>query len=950
MIRVCLLATLFLMTNSLWANEPLYENGFSDPDQIEPLVERFESMHVSNGALRVEHQRGHAASPTLPVRFSNGVLNFRFKLADADRLICRFEDESRVKGAHSHLCRLEIRPTAISLRLDQPPKDRDYRETTLFETHRQNFVDGNWHTIQLEFAGPSLTAVIDGTTTLEGRHDHIAHEKLGVIFVVQKGVAFLDDVSLNGEPKLASSEAGNANTRGMSLFQDYIEPMFKQYCFECHSHEFDEANGGLVVDSRSAILKGGDLGPALIPGNPDGSLLVKALEYEDIALQMPPDGKLDEQTITYVREWIGLGAPDPRKSIVDDAPTPSGPDASKLWSVQPLIDTSQPDVTDSNWSRSAIDRYILYELESNGLNPSPDADPEVLVRRLHYVLTGLPPTIDESTSFIEAANQDIESALETRIDDLLARPQFGERWGRHWLDIARYADASGTTAPRPFKQAWRYRDYVIHAFNSDKRWDEFVRQQIAGDLIGTESNTERAEGLVATGFLALTHVLAATRDPETLKMDTIDEQLDVVGKTFLGVAIGCARCHDHKLDPFPTRDYYSLAGVFRSTASYTPSVSQESLTLDGAELDSSKEDIVPWLRGGKGVKIHSVKDAEDPRDEPIHLRGEVEITGEIVERGFPTLVSQVKPLEIPDQSSGREQLADWILNKNNSLAWRVIVNRVWHHAFGQGIVRSTDNFGFTGDPPSHPELLDHLALSFRQKHHGSFKSLVREILLSRTWRQSSKLRIEAFDMDPGNRLLWRVSPRRMEAEAVIDSIQFVCGTLNLSPPTTSVVPEFRVGNQGSTSNLVIADDTLKRRAVYWPVFRKDVPIVMDVLGIFDFPPATAPRGTREVTRVPSQSLALLNNPFVIDSARKLQKSLLSNPKLVNDRDRIRILYQKLYCRVPTADEEARTLIFLDQFSEDLMKRGAAKSNAVQSVSWNRLCHTLLVSNEFIVIP
>ncbi|WP_186775662.1 PSD1 and planctomycete cytochrome C domain-containing protein [Rubripirellula tenax] len=943
-------AVMLLLVGFVTASEPLYQNTFDDPQQIEPLFQRFKSMKVVDGVLRLEHANGHAASPTLPVPFTDGVFRFRFKLAGADRLVCRFEDESRVVKAKAHLCRLEFRPGSASLHLNSPPKDRELRQDALFATHRQDFADDEWHSVEISFFGETLTATIDGDTKLEGRHEHLANEKLGAIFAVQKGVVLLDDLSLTligTEPQPEAVTAGDdlIGTRGLELFHDYIEPMFKQHCYECHSHEYEEASGGLVVDSRAAMLKGGDLGPSLVPGQPDESLLLEALVYENDAIQMPPDGKLDAQTLEYVREWIELDAPDPRNSISTDQPAPSGPDASKLWSVQPLAEMRP---------RGSIDDLISQKLEMKGLASSPDASFDVLVRRLHFVLTGLPPTIEEANSFVESAESDLDTAMERRVDELLSRRQFGERWGRHWLDIARYADASGTTSPRPYKQAWRYRDYVINAFNLDKSWSEFVRQQIAGDLIETDSAAKRAEGLVATGFLALSHVIAATRDPETLKLDTIDEQLDVVGKAFLGVAIGCARCHDHKLDPFPTRDYYSLAGVFRSSSSYQPSISQESLTLEGAELGITEADAVkvvaPWLRGGKGVKVHSVKEADSIRDEPIHLRGEVEITGEVVPRGFPTLVAAIDVPPIPEGSSGRRQLADWVLHENNALAWRVIVNRVWQHAFGQGIVRSTDNLGFTGDPPSHPELLDHLAWKFRDYHNGSFKSLIREMLLSRAWRQSSVLRRDAMDVDPENRLLWRANPRRMEAEAVIDSIQFVCDQLDLGQPDKTSVPGFKVGNQGSTADLKIPGVTLKRRSVYWPVFRKDVPNSMDVLGIFDFPPATAPRGSREVTRVPSQSLALLNNPFVIDNARALQKSLLSNASLADDRDRLRVLYQKLYSRLPTPKEEAGSLEFLTQFAAGLEITESAKPGAVHSVSWNRLCHALLVSNEFVVVP
>ena len=663
MFRVVLHLAIFLLCGSLSATEPLYENAFENPSQIKPLFQRFKSMRVVDGVLRIEHKTGHAASPKLAVPFANAVIRFRFKLEGAQRLICRFEDKSRVKNAHAHLCRLEIKPSVISLRLDQPPKDQDHRDVKLFATHRQNFADEKWHKVEIAFAGETLHATIDGKTKLEGRHEHLSHEKLGVIFVVQKGVVLLDDLSLQATESADSSTAlvkpDEANARGLGLFHDYIEPMFKQHCYECHSHEYEEASGGLVVDSRGAILKGGDLGPALVPGQPDKSLLLKALYYENDSLQMPPDGKLDERTLAYVREWIELGAPDPRKSITDDRPAQRGPDASKLWSVQPLIDVPPRDVDDESWSLGVIDRFVLRQLEAEGMKPSKDATSDVLVRRLHFVLTGIPPTIDETTSFIESARNDLDEAMQERVDDLLSRRQFGERWGRHWLDIARYADVSGTTAPKPFKQAWRYRDYVINAFNSDKLWHEFVRQQLAGDSIEADSEFQRAEGLVATGFLALSHVIAATRDPETLKMDTIDEQLDVVGKTFMGVAIGCARCHDHKLDPFPTRDYYALAGVFRSIESYKPSGSQESLTLEGAELGIARETIPSWLRGGKGVKIHSVKEAPQPRDEPIHLRGEVE-----------TRSAHTKLLRFQGLASG-----SWRSSRTCGVSWRGFVCR-----------------------------------------------------------------------------------------------------------------------------------------------------------------------------------------------------------------------------------------------------------------------------------
>ena len=900
-------------------------------------------MEVREGNLVVTQGARHAASPTLPVPFTNGEFHFRFRLDDkVDFFTCRFEDASRVKGAHSHLCRLEVRRDGISLKLDQPPKDKGYRTASVLATHDADLTDGEWHEVIIRFSGSELSALIDNAIELKGTHPHIGQEKTGTFFVLRRGELHLDDIRLTSSEKEQPGSTTDLE-KSLTIFHDYVEPLFVKNCYECHSHEANKAKGGLVVDSLNPMLKGGDLGPALVPGNAEDSLLYEAISYHDDDLKMPPKTKLADLEIRKVQEWIDLGAAHPRTgpALADDEY--SGPVADDLWSVQPLTKTEPPRET-----QNPIDAFLQADLEEAGLTPSPPAEPFEIVRRLHYVLTGLPPSPEETLAFVrelETAKSDDEKVIERKVNSLLASRHFGERWGRHWLDVARYADVSGTTNPAPFPQAWRYREWAVNAFNSDKPWTEFVREQLAGDLLSSKDSAEKTEQLIATGYLALPHVLAVDRDKERLKLDTIDEQLDVIGRTFLGIQIGCARCHDHKIDPFPTADYYAMAGILRSTETIKASTSQESIEPGGVELEQTSEALPAWLQGGKGVKIHSTRDADTPRNEPIHLRGEQDMLGEIVPRGFPTLIGVENPPAIPSQASGRSELAEWILAEENALASRVIVNRVWHHVFGQGIVRTTDNFGLTGDVPSHPELLDFLAIRFQNHHEHSFQSLIREMVTSDAFLQSSHAKREGLSIDPENRLLWRMNLRRSDAEALIDSIQSVAGTLDTSP-ATGTAPEFKRGNQASTSDLEIPRTTLRKRALYWPVFRKDVPVAMDVLSIFDFPPATAPRGRRGATRVPSQSLALLNSPLVLDAARELQKSL---PELEKDA-RLDTLYLRTLARKPSDEERSAALTFLQSFEDGLAEEEAAKPENITNVAWNRLCHTLLVSNEFITIP
>ncbi len=368
---------------------------------------------------------------------------------------------------------------------------------------------------------------------------------------------------------LRADGAQAANERGTALFADYIQKIFETKCFECHSHAQGKAKGGLVLDSREGWAKGGDSGAAIKPGDVDASLLFKAISYSDCELKMPPKKQLSETEIERVREWIALGAPDSRKSALAASVAQAAGKGKDLWSLKPLKQSPVPVPRNAAWSRTDIDRFVLSGLERAGLRPSPDADPATWLRRVHIVLTGLLPEPEQVERFCRDTS---EKAYERVVDELLASRHFGERWGRHWLDVARYCDVRGSLTGKPFREAWRYRDYVIDAFNSDKPFDAFVREQLAGDLMPADNPEQTAERLIATGFLSIGHwpgEASEAGDPDLTLLEIANEQISTVSTAFLSLSVGCARCHDHKFDPVPTTDYYALAGIFRSTWAVT---------------------------------------------------------------------------------------------------------------------------------------------------------------------------------------------------------------------------------------------------------------------------------------------------------------------------------------------------------------------------------------------
>lgn len=927
----------------------------------------------------------------------------------------------------------------------------------------------------------------------------------------------------------------------LDFFEKQVRPLLVKRCYECHSSESGEPSGNLALDSKAGWQQGGDSGPALVPGKPQESVLIDAVRYE--TYEMPPEGKLPDKEIAILEKWVRMGAPDPRtekkavaKQEIDFE------EARKFWAFQPLERPEVPVVKNANWPRTEIDRFILAELEKKGLQPNEDAQPHHVLRRMQFDLTGLPPRPEAVESFTVSAG-----TLAELVDHLLASPRFGEQWGRHWLDLARYADTNGSDFNATFYHAWRYRKYVIDSLNEDKPFDQFVREQLAGDLMPAENPQQEAEQLIATGFLMLGPKMLSERDKEKLRMDVVDEQLDTIGKVFLGMTIGCARCHDHKFDPIPHKDYYALAGIMRSTQvldgeiqryvsdwvrrdlpgaeqqrkaiakfaaaekdlkakvkqaeaklrelrtgvtkfpsqrfgilvddvdakkvgnwkdstyhpdfigkgyvhddktdkgkksiTFTPklpaageyevriayaggngrdkqvpvtiehaggkktvhvnqvptppvdklfrvlgrfrfeagkkgsvTISTEGTTdyviadaaqfIPVAELENpelTKEENDPERAAkiqkaeatlkslkqqlaqleknepGPEPKVLAVREAKDIGDWHVCIRGEAHNHGPVVERGFLRVVPLEQP-KIPDDQSGRLQLADWVANPKNPLTARVIVNRVWQKLLGEGIVRSVDNFGRLGERPTHPELLDYLAVEFIE-HDWSIKWLVREIMLSRVYRISSDFNESSAAADPANRLLWRAHRRRLHAESIRDSLLAMSGKLQLKPPQAPVshMGQLAISTSGQRSGKLDYPNYLQR-SVYLPLVRSDMP---PILTVFDMADPEVVVGKRGVTNVPAQALLLLNSERVKDTAATIAKRLLANEEL-SDAGRIEQMYLTILGRKPLSHEVQRAFAFLETSQQPTeLTEGVSHED-----SWTRFVQALIASTEF----
>jgi cytochrome c553 len=826
----------------------------------------------------------------------------------------------------------------------------------------------------------------------------------------------------------------------IEFFEKKVRPVLVKNCYNCHSASTN-SKGGLRVDDRNGLLQGGSSGPAVVPGKPDKSLLIQAVSHSGDVTSMPPKKPLSSEEIADLSQWIKDGAAWPKATLALSTPNARYDRLRKEhWAWQPLREPQIPLVKDTAWPRGDIDRFLLAKLEEKGLAPVGDADKQALLRRTTFDLTGLPPTPEEIDAFLKDTSAE---AFEKIVDRLLASPAYGERWGRHWLDVARYGESTGSGRNVPYPHAWRYRDYVIDAFASDKPYDRFIREQIAGDLLPAQSDEERDRHQIATGFLALGVKDVNQRFKVRFIMDNIDEQIDTVGRSVLALTTGCARCHDHKFDPIPTRDYYALAGIFHSTdlcagvrnkmggggldyydtsmllrvgsaMAPDPELAEKiekakqavqeaqaefealrgkpegkALGPNGQPKQALARQKVTKLQGellalndpaAHGRAALGVREAKTVGDTEVRIRGEAEKLGPIAQRGFLSVVDVPGTAPINPQQSGRLELAEWLTSPRNPLAPRVMANRIWHHLFGRGLVSSVDNFGVTGDRPSHPELLDYLAAQF-MRDSWSVKKLVRRVVLSRAYQLSSapvNAVASGADsvgslaaVDPANRLLWRHSPRRLDAEEMRDAMLAVAGRLDLARPQASPAKDLKVmemRNNGPEAKRVESEGLASRhRSVYLPLLRGQTPRALEV---FDFAEQGFVTGSRDTTTVAPQALYLLNDPFVHSQALSLAEILLQ-PADRDDAGRIHSAYRLTLGREATDREIARTKSYLAEYeaavratqpvsaeeaepkTKPQLKSGNGKPPAQESTTpsdprtaaWASFCQALLASAE-----
>lgn len=914
--------------------------------------------------------------------------------------------------------------------------------------------------------------------------------------------------------------AADPDAARLAFFEKKIRPVLVEQCQRCHSTEAEKAGklkGSLLVDTRAGLLAGGDSGPAIVPGKPDESSLLASLRY-DGDTRMPPKGKLPDAVIADFEKWIRDGAIDPRGNNSATRPKKSFDqtveEGRKFWAYRPVTKPVVPAVKARNWPKNTIDAFILAKLEAAGLSPSPETDRRTLIHRLYQDVTGLPPSLAEVDAFLADKSPD---AYEQLVDRLLASPRYGERWGRHWLDVARFAE-SVTLRGLIFKEAWRYRDYVIESYNRDVPYNQMIVEQLAGDLLPAPTLADEQRQRIATTFLMLGNTNLEDQDKQNLRMDVIDEQLDVIGKGFLAQTITCARCHDHKFDPIPTADYYAMAAILRNVKTLensnvsrwvevplpitaeeaqvfteqeaevaqlqaeikklkTAATARDARTgrvlalkdIPGIAIDAENakkvgewklsqfsgtyigEGYVHDLNEKKGEKTltfepdlpktgryevrlaydaggsraqnvpvtvfsadgekeivinmraapaqdgrfvslgtyrfekdgqsyvivsnegtagHVTVDAitfipEDARvkttrptkpqptpqdtahiaeleaklkhlqqtfpkrpmvmsviEEPkitegsILIRGVVHNVGEPVARGVLQVATVGSPPAFPKDASGRHELANWIASDTNPLTARVYVNRVWHWLFGVGLVRTTDNFGITGELPSHPQLLDSLTEEF-VRDGWSTKRLIRRIVLSQTYRQSSEENATARKVDPENRLLAHANRKRLEGEAIRDKILSLSGQLDLTTggQTFPATLGSDYGFQSKTT----------RRSVYLPVFRGAMP---ELVSVFDAANPSLVTGNRNTSTVAPQALYLMNNPFVVEQSRHAAEKILSagdNP--------IDQAYRMTLGRLPTDRERSVLARFLE-----------SEPNTTEA--WSAIVQSLIASAEF----
>ncbi len=796
---------------------------------------------------------------------------------------------------------------------------------------------------------------------------------------------------------------------GTQFFETQIRPILVEHCYECHSIEAKKTQGGLLLDSREYMRAGGDSGPAVVPGKPEQSLILDALRYQ--SFEMPPSGKLDETVIAKFEQWIKGGAVDPRESIAP-ASTPLQVDwdeATQHWAFQPIKDAVATEISSAG-SNCTIDNFISAKLKTAGLEPNAPADRSTWLRRVTFDLIGLPPTPDELHAF---TTDDRPDSYERVVDRLLSSPRYGERYGRHWLDLARYADSNGADENHAYPVAWRYRDYVVEAFNQDLPYDQFIVEQLAGDLLPADSEQDRGRQLTATGFLVLGPKMLAEQDKPKLVADLVDEQVDTVGKVFLGLTLGCARCHDHKFDPIKSQDYYALAGIFHSTktmenlafvsqwselelpnqqrseqiAAHQLKIAQAEQELATTELDLrtkysieeatkleeivSKDDKTKLLAARELVEslkksLPALDRAMATSDGPVklvsvHVRGNhLQTVGDPLPRSVPTVLqTTTSTVTFPAEQSGRLEFANWLIDPQHPLTARVMVNRLWQYHFGEGLVRSASNFGLRGDQPTHPELLDWLAEQF-VAHGWSMKALHRQIVLSATYRRSSEGNTDAHLIDPENRLLWRMNRRRLEVEPLRDALLAVADDMDT---TMTGQASAIYGDKFEDSQEARTLHDAPRRTIYLPINRA---ALEEFFSTFDYVDSAVSLEKRPVTTVPHQALFLMNHRLALHAGWKFAKRLAQHSS--DDLQRLQFAYVVCFSRLPTAAELTAAQAYLQQQraglpQADLPQTGLPQTGDSQSgdsqiraesvtdslTPWIKLCRSLLITSEFIYV-
>jgi hypothetical protein len=920
-----------------------------------------------------------------------------------------------------------------------------------------------------------------------------------------------------GHGCLPSAVAQSGTQQDYAFFEKRVRPILAERCQQCHNAKVSTA--GLNLMSASTFRKGADTGPVVSSADVEKSRILQVVSYQE-RIKMPPAGKLREEEIATLTEWVKRGAPWPETGTQPSVQAQHKPQYTKaqkeFWSFRPIRAISPPAVTDTGWARSPIDQFILARLQTAQLRPAPPADKAVLIRRATLDLTGLLPTEEEVRAFV-ADNS--PQAFEKVVDRLLASPRYGERWGRHWLDVARYADSTGADEDHRYPHAWRYRDYVIEAFNRDLPFDQFIREQMAGDLLSPPAGSDvNIRGIIATGFLALGPKLIAEQDKIKMFYDIVDEQIEVTGKAFLGLTIACARCHDHKFDPISAKDYYSLASIFASTKQLSklegtvsqlyfaplapkdvadryvthqkriedkqkeidtvtsgeavrfrdrlaPRIAEYMLaarevyessadamtlaserSLDQAVLDRwvkylkpTKERRVhlePWYQvpktdlatmarryqedfiavaayrknahdewkvkadaakargeqpppapkfmpgdnrfytevgAAKGplglpekepervfseesrekwrtlkAELTTIKSASPPTppfacavgegdrvDQHVFLRGNPESRGEKVPKAFPIVLAGEQQTPIVN-GSGRRELADWLADRSNPLPARVMVNRIWQGHFGQGIVQTPNNFGLTGERPTHPELLDWLAREFITEG-WSVKKLHRAIMLSSAYQMSSEVTPEKQAKDPDNRLLSRFGLRRMTVEEIRDSLLQLDGSIDLTMGGTLQTGE-GTDNEFSDARKSLHPDRSKRRTVYLPLRRSNL---STLLTLFDFGDATTSTDTRSQTNIAPQALFMMNSKFVAERSQSLARQLLEREATAENR--VRRAWRVVLGRDPEPDELRAALEYAGNFP------GKTQDEDADLLAWSSFCRALIASNDFIYV-